>query len=157
MRDPLEPTARGPDDALDRVLRQELRWEAPPEVTACLLGLIPDRTLWAETLQRPRPQLWYSTLVLILTAVAVGLSLAVAWQIIGSLSAELGFIAILEQLRAAPAIGLQRLYEALPVSRQIVAVLVIVREQIHWLLVAMILWLALDGWQPGRLSTRQTR
>ncbi len=157
MRDPLEPTARGPDDALDRVLRQELRWEAPPEVTACLLGLIPNGALWAETLQRPRPQPWYSTLVLILTAVAVGLSLAVAWQVIGSLGAELGLIAILEQLRAAPAIGLQRLYEALPVSRQIVAVLVIVREQLHWPLLAIMLWLALDGWQPRRLSTRQTR
>ncbi len=157
MRDPLQPTPRGPDDALDQVLRQELRWEAPPEVTAFLLGLIPNGTLWAETLQRPRPQPWYSTLVLILTAVAVGLSLAVAWQVIGSLSAELGLIAILEQLRAAPEIGLQRLYDALPVSRHIVAVLVIVREQLHWLLLAIMLWLALDGWQPQRLFTRQTR
>ncbi|MFQ3663230.1 MAG: anti-sigma factor [Chloroflexaceae bacterium] len=156
MHDPLEASTRDPDDALDRVLRQELRWEAPAEVTACLLGLIPNGALWAGAMRRPRPQPWYSTLVLILTATAVGLSLAVAWQVLGSLGAELGLFAILEQFRAAPAIGLQRLYEALPASRQVVAVLVIVREQLHWLLLAIMLWLALDGWQPRRPSTRQT-
>lgn len=145
---------RDPDDALDGVLRHELHWEAPPELTARLLTLIPGAPILAAA---PRPKSWYSTLVLVLTAVAVGLSLAVAWQVYSAVGAELGFAAIIEQLRYAPAIGLQRLYEALPASRQVVALLVAVRDQLHWLLLAIVLWLALDGWQPrpSRASVNQ--
>lgn len=135
---------REPYDGLDSVLSHELRWEAPPELTARLLSMIPG----APALAPSRPRTWYSTVVLVLTAVAIGLSLAVAWQVYSAVGAELGLAAVLDQLRHAPMIGLQRLYEALPASRQAVAVLVMVRDQLHWLLLAIILWLALDGWQP---------
>ena len=140
---------RDPDDGLDSLLRHELRWEAPPELTARLLNLIPGAP--ALAMAAPRPKSWYSLVVLVLTAVAIGLSLAVAWQVYSAVGAELGLAAVLEQLRYAPAIGLQRLYEALPASRQAVAVVVAVRDQLHCLLLAIVLWLALDGWQP-RLS-----
>ncbi len=148
MHEHLEAAARDPEDGLDSLLRHELHWQAPPELTTCLLGLIPNAPLMALALARPRPQSWYSILVLILTSVAVGLSLAVAWQIYGALGTQLGLASVLESLRDAPLIGLQRLYETLPASRQLVAMLVAVRDQIHWLLLAVILWLALDGWQP---------
>ncbi len=146
MNNAPEQFTRDPEDRLDAVLRQELRWEAPPELTLRLLGLIPGTPLLA--VPPPRPKTWYSMAVLVLTAMALGLSLAVAWQVLGSVSAELGFAGVLEQLRHAPALGLQRLYEALPASRQAVAVLVAIRDQLHWLLLAIVLWLALDGWQP---------
>ncbi len=139
---------RDPDDRLDAVLRQELRWEAPPELTARLLSLVPGAPVIGVPVARPRPRSWYSMVVLVLTAVAIGLSLAVAWHIVSAVSAELGLVAVIEQLRHTPAIGLQRLYEALPASRQFVAVLDAVRAQLHWLLLAVVLWLALDGWQP---------
>lgn len=139
-----EPT-RDPDDALDGILRQELRWEAPPELTALLLAMIPGAPL---LMLAPRPKPWYSMLVLILTAVALGLSFAVAWQVYGLVGAELGLAGIIEQLRYAPLIGLQRLYEFAPASRYVIEVLVVVRDQVHWLLLALVLWLALDGWQP---------
>jgi hypothetical protein len=140
-----DPTLhRDPDDGLDSLLRYELRWETPPELTARLLLLIPG----ASPLAMVRPKTWYSSLVAVLTAVAIGLSMAVAWQVYSAVGAELGLGAIFEQLRYAPAIGLQRLYEALPVSRQAVAVLDAVRAQLHWLLLAIVLWLAVDGWQP---------
>ncbi|NJN16399.1 MAG: anti-sigma factor [Oscillochloris sp.] len=137
-------------DRLDQVLRQELRWEAPPDLSLRLLGLVPGLNPMVVI---PRPKPWYSTVVLVLTAIAVGLSLAVAWQFYGMLGAEMGLSAIWDQLRAAPGLGLLRLYEALPASRNVVAVLVAVRDQLHWLLLAIVLWLALDGWQP-RLSRR---
>jgi hypothetical protein len=137
---------RDPDDRLDALLRQELRWEAPPELAVRLLNLIPGGPLLAIAPQRPKS--WYSMLVLVLTAVAIGLSLAVAWQVYSAVGVELGLAGILDQLRYAPMIGLQRLYEAQPASRQAVAVLVAVRDQLHWLLLAIVLWLALDGWQP---------
>jgi hypothetical protein len=147
MSDAPDRFTRDPDDGLDVLLRQELRWEVPPELAARLLSLVPGMPLLAVP-PRARPKPWYSMLVLVLTATAVGLSLALAWQLFGVLAADLGFAAVLDQLRSAPALGLDRLYETLPASRQVVAVLVAVRDQLHWLLLAMILWLALDGWQP---------
>lgn len=151
MNNTPEQFTRDPDDGLDALLRQELRWECPPELTARLLNLVPGLAYVPA-----RPKSWYTMLVLVLTATAVGLSLALAWQLVGALGAEFGFAALLEQLRNAPAVGLDRLFEALPASRQVVAVLVAVRDQLHWLLLAIVLWLALDGWQP-RLATRRLK
>lgn len=156
MNDDEKLIVREPDDSLDQILRQELRWEAPPELTMRLIGLIPGAALVGIPATPARPQSWYSMLVLVLTAVAVGLSLAVAWQLYSTVGAELGFGAVLTQIQQAPGIGLQRLYDALPISRDIVALLVAVRDQLHWLLLAVVLWLALDGWQP-RVSLRRTR
>jgi hypothetical protein len=144
---------REPDDALDQILRQELCWEVTPMLTAQLLALVPG----APVLVMPtsaRPKSWYSLLVLVLTAVAIGLSLAAAWQFYSLVGAELGLGAMFAQLQAAPAVGLQRLYDAMPISRQLVSLLVAVRNQLHWLLLAVVLWLALDGWQPRRLVRR---
>ena len=111
------------------------------------MGLIPGATGFVVS-PPPRPKSWYSLLVLALTAVAIGLSLAVAWQLYNTVGIEFGFAASLEQLRNAPLLGLQRLDEALPASRPAVAVLIALRDQLHWLLLALVLWLALDGWQP---------
>jgi hypothetical protein len=146
---------REPEDTLDRILCQELRWEVTPMLTAKLLALVPGAPIVVvPTMARPKS--WYSLLVLVLTAVAIGLSLAVAWQFYNVVGTELGLGAMLVQLQTAPAIGLQRLYEALPISRQLVGLLVAVRNQLHWLLLAVVLWLALDGWQPRRLAQRTT-
>jgi hypothetical protein len=150
-----ELSPREPEDSLDQILRQELRWEVTPKLTAQLLALVPG----AAVLVIPattRPKSWYSLLVLVLTAVAIGLSLAVAWQFYNVVGVELGLGAMFAQLQAAPAIGLQRLYAALPISRQLVSLLVAVRNQLHWLLLAVVLWLALDGWQPRRLTAQST-
>lgn len=153
MNDNRDKQTRARDDSLDQLLRQELRWEAPPELTLRLLGLIPGGA--AIAVLPPRPKSWYSLVVLVLTAAAVGISLAVAWQIYGALGTELGLGGVLAQLWDAPGIGLQRLYEALPASRSVVALIVAVRDQLHWLLLAIVLWLALDGWQPRLLANRQ--
>lgn len=157
MNDTPDQHTREPDDRLDTLLRQELRWEVPPEVTARLLGLVPGAVLLGVVPPPARPRPWYSMLILVLTAAAIGLSLAVAWQIFGALTAEFGLASFVEQLRYAPALALDRLYEALPASRQAVSIAVAVREQLHWLLLAIVLWLALDGWQPRLSARRQVR
>ncbi|MBX0327432.1 anti-sigma factor [Oscillochloris sp. ZM17-4] len=146
---------REPEDTLDQILCQELRWEVPPMLSAQLLALVPGAPV-VSVPRMARPKSWYSMFVLLLTAVAIGLSLAVAWQLYSAIGVELGLGAMLTQLQAAPALGLQRLYDALPASRQVVSLLVAVRDQLHWLLLAVVLWLALDGWQPRRSSQRTT-
>jgi hypothetical protein len=142
-----------PEDNLDQILRQELRWEVPPTLAAQLLALVPGAP---PVFVPARPKSWYSMLVLVLTSIAIGLSLAIAWQFYSAVGAELGLGAMLTQLQAAPGIGLQRLYDALPASRQVVTLLGAVRDQLHWLLLAVVLWLALDGWQPRRTNRRTT-
>ncbi len=153
---------RDPDDKLDTVLRAELRWEASAELTSRLLALVPGAPVLSHSVvqpavvrPRPRPQPWYTWLVMVLTAMAIGLSFAVAWQFYSAVGAELGLAAMWSQLQAAPAIGLQRLYETFPVTRYAVALLIGIRDQLHWLLLAAVLWLALDGWSPGFALRRQ--
>lgn len=135
---------RDPEDALDRMLCHELHWEVPPELTARLLSLVALPLPVARL--RPRP--WYSGLVLLLTAVAIGLSLTVAWQFYAILGNELGFTAIWEQFQLQLTLGMQQAYESFPLSRYALALLLGVRNQLHWLLLAAVLWLALDGWTP---------
>jgi hypothetical protein len=89
-----------------------------------------------------------------LTALAIGLSLAVAWQFYATLGAQLGLEGYWAQLQAAPANGLEQLVTTVPASRYVVAVLSGISRQLHWLLLAAVLWLALDGWTP-RFSLRR--
>jgi len=76
------------------------------------------------------------------------LSLAIAWWVYGMISAELGLTVLIEQLRSTPQLLLQQLYVSFPPLHLFVDLLASVRDQLHWLLLAMILWLAADSWQP---------
>jgi hypothetical protein len=127
------------DDRFDALLRAELFVEAPSDLTQRLLGLIPG----ASPMRVP-PKRWYVLLVYSLTVAALMVSLGVAWQIYAQLAVQVGLPELLASLRAAPAQGLARLYELLPQSRQVVEVLVAVRDQLHWLLLALVMWAALD-------------
>jgi len=153
--------------ALDVVLRDELRWEAPAALTARLLALAadpaaltdvpltlsqPDKLAMPRTTQpialpaRSRPKHWYVTAVYMLTAVVIGLSLAVAWQFFGMLAVQVGIDTALTQLMAAPAQGLSQLARALPESRYLIDFFLKVRTQLMWLLLVAVLWAALDKW-----------
>jgi hypothetical protein len=157
---------------LDVVLRAELYWQAPAALSASLLALAGDPAQAAITplrsgsdsaeqvdqpmlrraqltpLQpaRSRPQSWYVTLVYVLTAAIVGLSLVVAWQFVGALALEVGIGAALTQLLAAPAQGLRQLIQVLPESRYVIAFFFKVRDQLMWLLLVAVLWAVLDKW-----------
>jgi hypothetical protein len=159
--------------ALDVVLRAELYWQAPAALSASLLALASDpaqapaiaplrpgfdsaeqvdqpmlRRAQLTRLQpaRPRPQSWYVTLVYVLTAAIVGLSLVVAWQFVGALALEVGIGTALTQLLAAPAQGLTQLTQVLPESRYVIAFFFKVRDQLMWLLLVAVLWAVLDKW-----------
>jgi hypothetical protein len=143
---------RDPEDTLDRVLRAELLQQAPPDLTARLLNLVPGAQ--PVVAPAPRPQRWYTTLVSVLTVLAVLVSLAVAWQFYGLLSTELGLVAFWQHVQALPLAGLEWLYAQVPAMSTVVDLLGGVRDQLHWLLAALVLWLALDGWSP-RAELRQ--
>jgi hypothetical protein len=159
--------------ALDVVLRAELYWQAPAALSASLLALAGDpaqapaiaplrpgfdsaeqvdqpmlRRAQLTRLQpaRSRPQSWYVTLVYVLTAAIVGLSLVVAWQFVGALALEVGISTALTQLLAAPAQGLTQLTQVLPESRYVIAFFFKVRDQLMWLLLVAVLWAVLDKW-----------
>lgn len=158
MNDADELMQRAPDDVLDRALRAELRWEAPPELTTRLLGLVsqfaatPQLSTASLPYARVQPRPWYATLIMALTAVLLGVSFAIAWQFYGSVGSQLG---LFTQLQEWYATGVMWLYEDLPFVRYVVALLSDVRDQLHWLLLAAVLWLALDGWTPNITLRRQ--
>jgi anti-sigma factor RsiW len=125
--------------ALDSALRPEMMMAAPAELTLRLLMLVPGGAP-----ARVAPRRWYVRLVYTLTVAAIGVSLAVAVQLYALLAVQLGLPDALGALRQAPADGLSWLYATLPPSRYIVPSLLAVRDQLHWVLLALLGWAALD-------------
>jgi hypothetical protein len=151
---------REPEDALDQILCTELAWQAPPELTNRLLSVVQQAVsepvaAVAQPQQPARPQTWYTVLVSILTALAMTLSLLVAWQFYGALGAELGIAEWWAQVQQLPAAGLAWLDTHLPALRIVVDMLGSSQEYVQWLLAAIVLWLALDGWSPGNQPQQQ--
>ena len=149
--------------AIDVVLRGEMRWEAPSALSDRLLALATTMPLGLETpppllLERPRPKGWHVTLAYVLTALAIGLSMAVVWSVGSALVGTLGVQAFLAQLQALPAQLAAQLTTALPESRFALAFFLYVRDKLLWLLLAAVLWAVLDKWNPQiSFGSRQQR
>jgi len=164
--------------ALDGALRAELHWQVPAALATRLLALasapaevqplesaarpeiVAHGVVRQATLShtRPRPRGWYVAAVYILTAAVIALSLLVALQLFGELTAQVSIGAALTQLYALPAQGLSYLTQTLPESRFLIDFFLRVRDQLMWLLLIAVLWAALDKW-PIPLSfggSRQT-
>jgi hypothetical protein len=160
------------------VLRAELHWQVPAALTTRLLALasapaevqqlepagrpeiVAHGVVRQATLSytRPRPRGWYVAAVYVLTAAVIALSLLVALQLFGELTAQVSIGAALTQLFALPAQGLSYLTQTLPQSRFLIDFFMRVRDQLMWLLLIAVLWAALDKW-PIPLSfggSRQT-
>lgn len=147
------------DDTLDGILREELRWQVPPELTNQLLFLVSDTPPLAQPSSvGAAPRTWYSVLVMVLTSVSVGLSFALAWQIYGVVGAELGLMDVWLHIQAMVSNVFQWLYHEFPMMQRLVPMLVSTYEHVYWvlnwLLVSVILWLALDGSTPGTTYQR---
>lgn len=164
-----EWTHRDPEELLDQVLRREMRWQAPPDLTERLVGMVgmvattgfspaTSSVVVAEPLH-PRPGRWYSILVMLLTAVAVGVSFAVAWQFYGIVGAELGLSEAWNHMQALVSMGLHQLYGEIPALRHIMTFIGTLYEQaswlVNWVLLAVVLWLVFDSYTPGTSAQRQ--
>jgi hypothetical protein len=138
-----------PHQALDMALRAELQWKAPPALTAQLLAIaVAGPMALVAPRFMARPKRWYVTVVYLLTAAAIGLSLAIAWQFLVLLAAQIGLGDALAQLLAAPSQGLAQLMRALPLSQSTIDLFLKVREQLLWMLLAAVLWAVVDKWNP---------
>jgi hypothetical protein len=155
-----------PDDALDVILRSEMRWQAPPDLTERLQQIARSSSLAARSQPAPvpvraqaEPVTWYSVLVMVLTAAAVSLSFGVAWEFYDIIEAQLGINALWGQVDQTIALWMQWLYTELPAARQVVPVLGTLYEQLswllNWLLIAAVLWLALDEYIPSSKLQQQ--
>ena len=144
-QDTNQPHPSNPD-AFDRVLCNELRWEAPPELTARLLALIPGAPLLVV---RPRPHPGISALALAFTGLVMLISMLIAPQIYGQLLDDFTVSMFLAQLQHAPSIFFAWLAETFPLTSLVLALLEGVRDQLHWLILALVLWVAFDK-QPVR-------
>jgi hypothetical protein len=93
--------------------------------------------------------------VSLLTSVAVALSLVVTWRFYGIVSTELGLIAWWNNIQLMFTGWLDWLYAVLPGSHYVVELFKQVHAQLHWLLIAVVLWLALDGATPRNTLHQQ--
>lgn len=139
--------------ALDAVLRREMHWQAPAALTASLLAIAAAAPLiengaWLPA-PRQRPQGWYVTLVYVLTAMAIAVSLMVAWQVVGGLLVQAGVTDVWAWLWNAPSQATQALVQALPQARDVLAFILDMRDKLLWLLLAAVLWAAFDKWNPS--------
>lgn len=155
---------RDPEDTFDRVLCGELFWQAPPDLSSRLLELVPQAVAFNFNLPEPlveapavliRPRTWYTSLVSLLTFLAVVVSLAVALQFYTVVGAHLGVATLWEQVTTLATAWLNWLYAELPLLKVVVSVVGSLYEQVHWLLIALVLWLTLDGWSSDTPMQQQ--
>lgn len=135
-----------PEDVLDHVLRAELRWQSPPELTMRLCRLAQSSAPLIQS--QSQAQTRFSFLILLLMVVAGGLSLATIWQAYWANGLEPGLGAVWQPTVETFSQGMSTVYEQLPFVRTLIEFLMIVQEQLHWVFIATVLWLALDGWAP---------
>jgi hypothetical protein len=139
--------------ALDTVLRAELRWEVPADLTARLLNIAITPALVYPP--PPQPSRRVVTLVYILAVAIVAVSLAVVLQFMGILASQLGVADALTELFAMPSRVIQQLTQSLPESRYALDLLLRVRDQLVWLLLLAIVWVGLDRWSPRNLGNNR--
>jgi hypothetical protein len=139
------PLPTPPEELLDAALRHELRWEAPPELTNRLLQLVPGATV-PSTPDAPLPR-WRLYLALGLIVITSLLSIVGAAYFYQILWLQLGIDMILTQLEAWPDRFLQMLYTMVPFAREVISIAALIRDQLHWILLAVILWILLDAAQ----------
>jgi hypothetical protein len=140
---------------LDPVLKAEMHWEVPAALTARLLALtvVPPPVIISAP---PKPQPWYVSLIGALTVAVVAISVAIAWQLMGAVATQFGLLEALAELAAWPGRALAMMTDALPQSRYAIDFFMRVREQLTWMLLIIIVWLAIDQWRP-QLSVEQRR
>ncbi|MCS6839525.1 MAG: zf-HC2 domain-containing protein [Roseiflexus sp.] len=126
---------------IDATLREELRWEVPPVLTAQLMAIALQASHLAPV---SRPRRWYILTVYLLTAMVMAVSLAVAWTYSGPLLMQIGLGDALEWMFDIPAQWLAQVTQTQPDSQRIIEAALWVRDQLLWLLLATILWALLD-------------
>ncbi len=132
--------------SLEQIVREELRWQAPPDLTASLLALAQQAS--TGTLPPLAPPIWYRLTVLLLTTLTVGVSVGIAWHFYTTLLITTGVLAWWNQihatLNAAINAGWHTLYTTFPLSQQVIESLPTLQAYLSWVLAAIVLWLALD-------------
>lgn len=140
--------------ALDGIMRAELHWEVPSDLSARLLALVAPA---APQLIRTPPKRWHVVAAWIATTLSILLSLVIGWQLITLLMAQVDLAAALASLLALPSQALAYLTQQLPESRYAVDFFLRVRTQLVWLLAVALVWAVLDKWNPRFAFRRQQR
>ncbi|RMD77288.1 MAG: anti-sigma factor, partial [Chloroflexi bacterium] len=92
----------------------------------------------------PRWRLYLALGLIVITSLLSIVGAAYFYQI---LWLPLGIDMILTQLEAWPDRFLQMLYTMVPFAREVISIAALIRDQLHWILLAVILWILLDAAQ----------
>ncbi|MBA3943905.1 MAG: hypothetical protein H0X37_05005 [Herpetosiphonaceae bacterium] len=135
---------------VDLAVRSALVIEPPAALQARLQALVPqpEYVVVPVTTTRPLAKVMYA-----LTALALGVLLVVGLTLYSQALTQLGSSTLWAELSAIPGMWLGRLYAVLPSAHLIVDTYKSLQRPLEWLLVALVLWAALDMRTPQR--TRQ--
>ncbi|HMO56956.1 MAG TPA: hypothetical protein PKA05_03335 [Roseiflexaceae bacterium] len=140
--------------ALEPVVKAELQWQAPQDLTARLLALttMPVPLLITAPM---RPQPWYVNVIGALSVAVVMVSVAVIWQIAAGIALQFGLGELLTELAAWPGRGLTILSIEMPQSRYVIDLFMRIREQLLWVLLVIVLWLTVEQLNPRLVAERR--
>ncbi|MEM8534350.1 MAG: hypothetical protein AAGF95_26115 [Chloroflexota bacterium] len=143
--------------SLDVVLRTEMRWETPADLTARLLNMAANPALFANpsVMLQPRPKGWHVVMVYTITIMAVILSIAMGVQLFGLVAAQVGLQSTIDQIVAWPSLAIAQLIQIIPESRYLIDFFLHARTYLSWLLCVALVWAVLDRWTPQMSSGGQ--
>lgn len=133
--------------ALDEVIRTELHWDVPADLTARLLAITRTPAAFAAPVAL-RPKRWHVALAYLAATVSIVLSLLIGWQLVSLVAAQFDFQVVITNVMAFPGEALAWLTQALPESRYAVDFFLHARSQLVWLLLVALVWAMLDKWNP---------
>lgn len=143
------PAAAQRPTRVDMALQQALVLPAPPDLSKRLEKLALQGAPAPAHIRRP----WVMT-VYVLTALLLGVSLAVAGQVYGLALQELATMEWWRTLAALPSQLLEQVYAYFPQGRYITSVFLSLQRALQWLLVGLLMWAVLEMRLPQRTPAR---
>lgn len=156
-------------ETLDVALRAEIHWEAPLDLTASLLKLaalpldaLPEPKVYEPVLlptmsveaARSPLRMWQTVAIYSVVALAMAGSALLFWQLFGMLFGQIDMESLIAQVTAMPQTFLRQMTQLSPQSAYVVDFVLRVRDQLLWLLLAAIVWVAMDKFDLRRQARR---
>lgn len=149
---------------MDTALRNALIVEPPAELVARLHRLVPTHTVAAplpgwlqpvnsavEPVAEAAPRRRWVQSVYALTALALGVFLVLAANMMGDALTSMGAAETVRQLTALPNEWLGRLYAVAPPMEQVAEIYQALQRPLQWLLVGLVMWAVLDMRKPREM------
>ncbi len=151
-----DKTPRTDQSTIDRLVAEQLTWQAPPELTARLATLTYQQGA-ALVAQAPRVKRWVAYTTAVLVALSILVWVTPALSAYTMISQELGIVAAVAAVQGWWVVAQGWLADSMPMLESLTVVqpfVATLQQFSQLLLVALIVWVIFDDWQKRRHDTR---